>query len=407
MNEYETTKRTNLTKLMLISVFVVVMFIVGFLFGGSLIYGLNSSKIDGLQNQIDSLKNADPNTNSNNIELQNITYFYNETSLSTLYNEIKDSIVVITGEVAYQSFFGTQYSAVQGSGFVYEYDNKMVVITNNHVVSDASDIVVTFSNGDSYTGETIGSDSYSDLAVLSVQAPSDEFVPIKIVSSSSLKVGDPVIAIGSPFGLSGTMTTGIISQLGRTIQESLAGNFPIADIVQTSVAINPGNSGGPLLNYEGGVVGITAAIVSNSNGLGFAVPSNTILREIGSLVKTGSYNQHSWLGIAGADMSYSIAQTMGVNVTYGWLITQVTNGGAADKAGLKSGTRQVLINDGWVVVGGDIIIAIDGTRIINGDSLMSYLEEYTMPNQIVTFTILRGNQILDIPVKLGARSVSS
>lgn len=405
MSEYETTKRSNIGKLMIISVFIVVMFIVGFLFGGSLIYGLNSSKIDSLQSQIDTLQNADPGTN--NVEYQNITYFYNETSLSNLYNGLKDSIVVISGEVPYQSFFGTQYSSVQGSGFVYEYDNRMVVITNNHVVSDASDIVVTFSNGDSYPGETIGSDSYSDLAVLSVQAPSDEFVPIKIVSSSSLKVGDPVVAIGSPFGLSGTMTTGIISQLGRTIQESLAGNFPIADIIQTSVAINPGNSGGPLLNYDGGVVGITAAIVQDSNGLGFAVPSNTILREIGSLVKTGSYNQHSWLGIAGADMSYSIAQTMGVNVTYGWLITQVTSGGAADEAGLKSGTRQVLINDEWVVVGGDIITAIDGTRIINGDSLMSYLEEYTLPNQIVTFTILRGNQIMDIPVKLGVRQSSS
>jgi S1-C subfamily serine protease len=238
---------------------------------------------------------------------------------------------------------------------------------------------------------------------LSVDAPSEEFKPLDIVSSSNLEVGDPVIAIGSPMGLEGSMTTGIVSQIGRTIQESLAGSFPIANIIQTSVAINPGNSGGPLLNYHGEVVGITTAIIQDSNGLGFAIPSNTILREIDSLLKTGAYDQHPWLGIAGTDMSYSITQAMKVNVTYGWLITQTTNEGAADKAGLKGANQQVRINGEWETIGGDIIIAVDGTRIINGDSFMSYLEEYTTPNQIITVTIVRDNQLLDIPVELGTR----
>ena len=402
MYENESKKKNNYAKLTIISVFIVIIFIVGFVSGGSFIYGISSSEINDLQNQIDSLQ-----VKNNNIEYQNITYFYNETILSNLYNEMKDSIVVISGEIVYQSFFGTQYSSVQGSGFVYEFNNDTVVITNYHVVSDASNIVVTFSDGNSYSSEVIGSDQYSDLAVLTVNAPSEEFNPLEIASSSSLKVGDPVIAIGSPFGLGGTMTTGIVSQLGRTIQDSVAGSFPIANIIQTSAPINPGNSGGPLLNYQGNVIGITTAIIQDSNGLGFAIPSNTILREIESLIKTGSYNKHSWLGISGADMSYSIAQAMDVNITYGWLITSVTSGGAAQKAGLKSGSQQIRIDNEWAIIGGDIIVAVDGTRIINGDSLMSYLEENTIPKQIVKVTVVRDKQLSDIYVELGTRPDAS
>jgi S1-C subfamily serine protease len=204
------------------------------------------------------------------------------------------------------------------------------------------------------------------------------------------------------------MTTGIVSQLGRTIQDSVAGNFPIADIIQTSVAINPGNSGGPLLNYEGEVIGITTAIIQNSNGLGFAIPSNTILREIKSLMTSGSYNQHPWVGISGTDMTYAIAQSLGVNVTYGWLITQVTDGGAAAQAGLHGGNQQMRVNNELVIVGGgDIIIAIDGTRIINGDTFMTYLEEHTTPNQTINVTIVRNHQLLDIPVVLKQRPSAS
>ncbi|KYK25640.1 hypothetical protein AYK25_05040 [Thermoplasmatales archaeon SM1-50] len=312
-------------------------------------------------------------------------------------------MIVITGYVVQYSFFGTIYSQVQGSGFVYNYNNDMVVITNKHVVDDAENITVTFSNGNGYAASIMGSDAYSDLAVLSVDAPLEEFQPLEITSSSSLQVGDPVIAIGSPFGLGGTMTSGIISQLGRTIQDSVAGNFPIANIIQTSAAINPGNSGGPLLNYQGEVVGITTAIIQDSNGLGFAVPSNTILREIDSLINTGTYDQHPWVGISGTDMTYEIAKTIGTNVTYGWLITQVTNGGAAAKAGLKGGNKQAQIIDEWVIIGGDIIIAVDGTRVINGDSFMSYLEEHTNPNQTITLTIIRNRQTQDVSVLLKQR----
>jgi len=395
-------KSKNKTIIMFVAIGVATMLIAGYFVGGSLNSLATSSTTKSTQQQGNILEN-----NTTHEELQNITYYYNSTSLAQVYNEVKDSVVVITGYVLQYSFFGRQYSEVQGSGFVYEYKHDMVVITNKHVVNDAENITVTFSNGNGYPATVIGSDAYSDLAVLSVEAPTEEFKPLTIISSSTLEVGEPVVAIGSPFGLGGTMTTGIISQLGRTIQDSVAGNFPIANIIQTSAAINPGNSGGPLLNYQGEVVGITTAIIQNSNGLGFAVPSNTILREIESLITTGSYDQHPWVGISGTDMTYAIAQTLGVDVTYGWLITQVTDGGAAAQAGLQGGNDQVRVIDEWVIIGGDIIIAVDGTRIINGDTFMSYLEEHTIPNQTITVTILRNTQTQDITVILKQRPSAS
>ena len=391
------TSRNRSIKTVFLAIFLVGIFMVGFISGGSYIYGLSSEEFDDLQNKIDTL------AQNNFHDIQNITYYYNETSLSALYDHVKDSIVVITGMIAYQTFFGTQYSDVQGSGFIYSYDDQMVVVTNNHVIADASDIVITFSNGNSYPGNVIGSDAYADLALLSVDAPDLEYQPLTIISSSNLEVGDPVIAIGSPMGLQGSMTTGIVSQIGRTIEESLAGSFPIANIIQTSVPINPGNSGGPLLNYDGDVVGITTAIIEDSEGLGFAIPSNTILREIQSLVETGSYNEHPWLGIAGTDMNYGIANALDTNTTYGWLIASVTAGGAAEAAGLHGGNNQVIVNNNRVVIGGDIIIAIDGHRIINGDTLMSYVEENTKPKQTIIITIIRDNAQMNIPLTVGIR----
>ena len=384
--------------IMLISVFVIATFIVGFVFGSSVMYGMTSSELNDLEYQMSIIDD-----NTKNTVTYNNTYNFNETSLSDIYKEVKDSIIVISGVAAYQTFWRTQYYEVQGSGFIYEFEDQIIVITNNHVVADVSDIVVTFSNGNGYIAEVIGSDAYSDLAVLSVDAPFEEYNSLEIVSSSDLEVGDPVIAIGSPMGLDSTMTIGIVSQLGRTIEESDIGSYPIANIIQTSAAINPGNSGGPLLNYQGEVVGITTAIIEDSEGIGFAIPSNTILREIESLIEDGSYNKHSWLGISGTDMSYNIAEKMDVDVTYGWLIVSVTSGSAAEVAGLKGGSQRVIINDNWEIIDGDIIVAIDDYRIISGYALMSYLEEYTQPNETISLTIVRDNQALEIPVKLGSR----
>jgi S1-C subfamily serine protease len=336
---------------------------------------------------------------------QNVTYVLGENaSLSQLYEQVKESVVVIQGVlVQYDIFRRPYYTQVQGSGFVYNFTGQVVVITNYHVVEDAINITVTFINGNAYAATVLGSDPYVDLSVLSTDALQSEYKPMEILSSSTLKVGDPVIAIGTPYGLAGSMTTGIVSALGRTITEEMSGGYPIANVIQTSTPINPGNSGGPLLNYLGQVVGITTAIVSDSQGLGFAIPSSTILREIESLITSGSYNQHPWLGATGTDMTYAIAKAMSVNTTYGWLIVKITNGGPADEANLQGGTQQVLIAGESTTIGGDIIIAINETRITSTDNLSTFLEEYTSPNQTVDVTIVRSDQTMTVSVKLGTR----
>ncbi len=359
-----------------------------------------SDLVSSLQTQLASLS-----ANAEDTQVVVATVDGQTVSLAQLYEDVQNSVVLIEGYVTtYTMPFGQKaYSQIQGSGFIYEYEGTMVIITNNHVVEGASDLTVTFINGNTYPATVLGTDGYADLAVLSTEAPQSEYYPLDIVSSSTLSVGDPLAAIGGPYGLAGTMTTGIVSAMNRTITEDMSGSYPIADVIQTSAPINSGNSGGPLLNYIGQVVGITTAIVSDSEGLGFAIPSDTILREIGSLIKEGSYNKHSTIGASGTDMTYSIAQEMGADVTYGWLVTQVTNGGPADQAGLKAGTQHTNIDGTTVLIGGDIIIAINEYRIRNIDDLSTYLERNTMPGQAITVTIVRGNQNLDLSLTLGTR----
>jgi S1-C subfamily serine protease len=245
----------------------------------------------------------------------------------------------------------------------------------------------------------LGQDAKADLAILSANIPSNAF-GLNLVSSLTLSVGDPVIAVGSPYGLSGTLTTGIISALGRTIVESDKSGKQtqqIADTIQTTTPINAGNSGGPLLNYAGQVVGITTAGISNSEGLGFAIPSSTILREIESLVTTGFYDSHPSINTQGVDMNYRIAQAMNVDVTYGYLVERVTVNN-----GLRGGDRYQGILGDNVIVGGDIIIAINNQRIANTDDLLAYLERYTLPGQSVSFTVVRDGQTQNISVTIGA-----
>ncbi len=323
-------------------------------------------------------------------------------SLSALYDEVKDSVVVITD---------TQSSTqIEGSGFIDDLNGRMVVVTNNHVIADGTGISVTFSNGDGYAATVLGADPYADLAVLSVDnAPASEFQPLTIVSSSTLSVGDFVAAVGSPFGLAGSMTTGIVSALGRTITETTAGNYPIADIIQFSAPINPGNSGGPLLNAAGQVVGINTAGIENSQnggtaqGLGFAISSATILREVNSLADNGAYTSYPYMGLSVVDNSYDIANQEGYKVTYGLLVEQIISGGPADKAGLKAGSTQTTIDGTQIIIGGDIITAINGVRIVNQDELSTYLAEHTLPNQTITVTIERNSQTQDVSLTLGTR----
>jgi S1-C subfamily serine protease len=389
--------------------------IICLLVGGILGYAISSftisSQISSLQGRISTLEGqvsdlqSTNNSFSQNVTYENITYVLGENfSLSQLYEQVKNSVVAVQGTIVQYDFFGRPYySGVQGSGFVSNLTGQFVIITNYHVVDGATNITATFIDGDTYQVNVTGSDPYADLAVLSANAPQDEYKPLTITSSSMLEVGDPVLAVGNPYGLAGSVTVGIVSALGRTITESTTGGYSIADCIQTTTPINPGNSGGPLLNYQGEVVGITTAIVSDSQGLGFAIPSSSILREIESLITNGSYNSHPWLGASGTDMTFQIAQAMSTNVTYGWLISQITSGGPADKAGLRGGTSQVQVDGSLVTIGGDIVIAIDGTRIRNMDDLSTYLEEHTSADQTISVLLVRNSEALTLLVTLGVR----
>jgi len=211
------------------------------------------------------------------------------------------------------------------------------------------------------------------------------------------------VAIGNPLGLAGSMTTGIVSQLGRTIQEATTGGYTIANVIQTSAPINSGNSGGPLLNAIGQVIGITTAIISGSQGVGLAIPSDTIRRELPDLISSGTYDMHSWMGVGGIDVTPDIANALNLSKTYGWLVTSLAGGGPADNAGIRAGTRQVQVSGTTVIAGGDVIIALNGVRIRSGDDLSAYLEASTLPGQTIQVTILRDNNELTMPLVLGKR----
>jgi S1-C subfamily serine protease len=362
--------------------FLVLLFAAGLLVGSIVTFFITFQEINNLNEDVAILEGRVSVLlgGSLNATYQNITVYQDQAALASIYSSVRDSVVLIQGT--------TSSGDVQGSGFVYSLEGRMVVVTNNHVVADTTSLSVTFSNGHGYAATVLGRDAYADLAVVSVtDAPASEFKPVDIVSSSTLRVGDQVIAIGNPYGLVGSLTTGVVSAVGRTLIEDTAGGFSVANIIQTSAPINPGNSGGPLLNALGKVVGITTAIVSDSQGLGFAVPSNAILREVFSLVSIGTYRGHSYLGISGNDMTYTSAQEIGATVTYGWRIATVSLGGPSD------GRLQV----------GDIIVAMNGTLIRNNDDLASYLEEKTLPKETLVITVVRGNSMPDVSVALGTR----
>jgi S1-C subfamily serine protease len=386
------TKARHFSAVLLVGI-VLVGLLAGGLGGYFLSYSAFNDKIADLQSQLQNL----PSPNATYVSYPNTTYFLDgNVSLSQLYRQVQMSVVQIRGLITQRDIFGRlHYSTVQGSGFVTEIDGQTVVVTNNHVVDGVSSFTVTFTDGNGYSAKLLGSDAYADLAVLYLGNASSDLKPLEIVASSSLEVGDPVIAVGSPYGLAGSVTSGIVSALGRTITEDLSGGVTIAGVIQTSTPINSGNSGGPLVNYAGQVVGITTAIVSNSQGLGFAIPSDTILREIRSLVANGSYTQHPSINAAGTDMTFEIAQAMNTTVTYGWLVES-----ADVTTGLKGGATQVIASGTTVTIGGDIVIAINGTRITNSDDLLTYFEENTMPGQTVNLSVVRGNQTIAVPVKL-------
>ena len=378
-------------------VMIIALLLVGLLAGGLIGYAITYSdfnqKLSNLQGQIGLTQGSGNGSQQTFILNDNV-------SLSNLYQQVKSSVVIIQDLEPSRSFFGgTVYSLQQGSGFITEVNGQLVIVTNNHVIANAINETITFANGDAYPAKVLGSDAQADLAVLTISPMPSGLTPLTLANSDALQVGQPVVAVGSPYGLSGTLTTGVISSLGRTITEDSStsqNGQTIADIIQTSTAINPGNSGGPLLTYSGDVIGITTAGISNSQGLGFAIPSNTIIRELTSLVNSGSYTNHPSINAQGTDMNYQIAQAMGTSVTYGWLVESVSTSN-----GLKGGNTQASILGSTVVLGGDIIIAINGARITNTDDLLSYIEQHTLPGETVNFTVIRSGQTQTIAVTIG------
>jgi S1-C subfamily serine protease len=377
---------------------VVAILIVGLIAGCGIGYAVTysdfNSKLTNLQSQLGVYQGSNSGTNTQ-------TYLLNDNvSLAALYQAVKPSVVVIQDIVVGYTMFGQQaYSSQQGSGFVTVVNGEKVVVTNNHVIDAAINITVTFADGNSYVASVLGHDAKADLAILSVANIPSSAVGLTLINSNSLSVGDPVIAVGSPYGLQGTLTTGVVSALGRTIvesDESGQATQSIPNTIQTSTPINSGNSGGPLLNYQGEVVGITTAGISNSQGLGFAIPSSTIMREISTLISAGSYDNHPSIDTEGVDMNYQIAQAMGISVSYGYLVERVSTSN-----GLQGGNQYKAILGSNVIVGGDIIVAINGARIANTDDLLAYLEQHTLPGQSVSFTVIRGGSQQDVSVTIG------
>ncbi|MGQ9759082.1 MAG: S1C family serine protease [Candidatus Methanomethylicaceae archaeon] len=387
---------------------VLLVFIAGAYIGSSLSY-FNSSgltvKFDALQNKISALESK-----ITGLEITLLTIQQNQQnnatlvspSLNKLYESVKSSVVMIKGLVPVTDLFGITHQEVLGSGFIVNLTGTPLVVTNYHVVDKMVQGSITFLDGEAYPFEILGKDMYSDLAILKPLAPQSKLVPIPVVSSATLRVGDLVTAIGNPYGLQSTLTSGIVSQLGRAINTETAAGYFIADVIQISTPINPGNSGGPLLDANGNVVGITTAIISGSQNVGFAVSSETLLREIRDLVEKGRYT-HPYIGISGITVDYILSKAIGLNYTYGVLVQSVIKDGPADKAGLRGGTKIISVAGRQVYLGGDLILAVDGQDIKTMDDLLSYLERSTVPGQTVNFKVVRENQTINVPIIIGIR----
>ena len=341
-----------------------------------------------------------------NKNLPQVDLSQNESLLVNLYQQINPGVVAIRVTT-------TAGESGQGSGFVY--DQQGHIVTNYHVVEEADTIEVDFANGYRAEGEVIGTDLDSDIAVIKVDAPTSELSPLPLGNSSQLQVGQTVVAIGNPFGLSGSMTVGIVSALGRTMESMReapgGGYFSSSDQIQTEAAINPGNSGGPLLNLNGEVIGINRAIRTDSetilgtavnSGIGFAVPIDTVKRVIPDLISKGSHD-YPYLGITSRDeMTLDDLKALGMPAnTLGAYVIAVSEGGPADQAGLRGSNG---IGDGTQLQpGGDWIIAIEGQAVNRFSDLLSYLITYTNPGETITITILRDGKQLNIPVTLTKR----
>jgi 2-alkenal reductase len=317
---------------------------------------------------------------------------------------------VSPGVVAIQAY--TAEGTSRGSGFVF--DGEGHIVTNEHVVANADEVEVDFPGGTMAWADVIGSDSNSDLAVLRVDVPPEALSPLAMGDSSAVRVGETVVAIGNPFGLAGTMTVGIVSGLGRTLDSERAapggGLFSSGDIIQTDAAINPGNSGGPLLNLQGSIIGVNRAILTETftvtgapanSGVGFAIPVNLVRRVVEAIIGEGVY-EYPYLGITSVgSLDLQMVDELRLPQTTGAYVTGVTPGGPADVAGVHGGARSAAFE--VIPPGGDLITFIDGVPVREFGDLLSYLVNYTEVGQVVTLTILRDGEEIQIAVTIAAR----
>lgn len=319
-------------------------------------------------------------------------------ALVRLYESVHDGVVSIR--------VLTEEGTAQGSGFVI--DDAGHIVTNYHVIENLTDLEVAFASGYKAHGEVIGTDIDSDLAIVKVDAPAEEIHPLVMGDSKQVQIGQTVVAIGNPFGLEGTMTTGIISAVGRSLpaDETSLQSYTIPDIIQTDAPINPGNSGGILMDVQGQVLGVTSAIespVRANAGVGFAIPAAIVKNVVPALIKDGKY-VHSWLGISGTTLVPDQAKAMKLDASQrGALVEEVMPGSPAEKAGLRGSNQQVTIDGQPANVGGDVITAIDNQKVLRMDDLIAYLAGSTKVDQKVTLTILRDGKQQTLDVTLAAR----
>ncbi|MGA9967358.1 MAG: trypsin-like peptidase domain-containing protein [Terriglobales bacterium] len=314
----------------------------------------------------------------------------------TVYHKNIGSVVNITSKaVTFDFFYGLVPEEGQGSGFII--DKEGHILTNYHVIADARQIEVTLHNRKKYGATIVGVDRAHDLAVVQIKAP--ELAPMVLGDSSKLQVGQKVYAIGNPFGLSGTLTRGIVSSI-RQVQEP--DGMKIEDAIQTDASINPGNSGGPLLNMHGEVIGINTMIASNvgqSAGIGFAIPINTAKAVINDLLTLGRVRRPA-LGVTTIPIDPQLADQMGLAADYGLLILQVVPGGAADTAGLRGGSQRAFLGNTPITVGGDLIVALDGQQVEDQQELAQIMNNHRA-GDTVRITIYRGKKKLQVSVVLG------
>ncbi len=308
-----------------------------------------------------------------------------------------------------------QQGVIRGSGFIYNMQGH--IITNAHVIKDATAIRVTFQDGYLTQATRVGYDTFSDLGVVQVNVGLDRLTPLPLIQDSdTVRVGQRAVAIGNPFGLSSSMSAGIVSGLGRTlrsaelIDEAAPAGFQNPSIIQTDTPINPGNSGGPLLNSRGEVIGVNVAIRTENGlfqGVGFAVPANTVRRVVPALIEEGRV-QYAWLGLTVTPEENGfgvagLAEALDLPVEAGVLVRGITVGSPADQAGLRGGTQIVTVRGEPICTGGDIVVAVNGTYINNMDELLTYLVVNTAPEDTITLRVVRDRETFDVPLTLRAR----